>query len=77
MDKIFMDAKDKNVAKVVIYVGEQPDNGFFYDEAMTQEVPVEDMLDLFLKGVVVHSGPAYISPIGYVEDEGFIFPNEG
>lgn len=74
MDKIFMDAKDKNVAAVVIYVDESSD-GFFYDEEKTQEVPVEDMLDLFVKGVVVHAGSVYMSPIGYSEDDGFIFAN--
>lgn len=70
MDKIFMDAKDKNVAKVVVYL----DDGIVYfDEDCTEEVPEEAMFDLFVKGVVAFDGTNYKAAKGYNEDDGIIF----
>ena len=52
MDRIYQDAVDKNVAKVVVYANES--KALFYDAAFTEEkaVPADDCLNLFFKGVV-------------------------
>lgn len=55
MDKIYMDAKDKNVAKVVIYVddkdaGRQP----YVDEACTIKCSDDELHDAFEKGTIVY-----------------------
>lgn len=52
INKIFNDAKDKNVAKVVVYA--DASDVLFYTEDFAEgtEVPAEDCLDLFYKGVV-------------------------
>lgn len=71
MNRIFNDAKDKNVAVVVVY--QNNDGDLFYDSDKTQEVPAEDMFDLFVKGVVAFDGTTYAAAMGYSEDLGIIF----
>lgn len=54
MDKIYMDAKDKNVAKVVIYVKIDDQYNIPYaDAACTVKFPVDELPDAFAKGVIV------------------------
>lgn len=51
MSKIFEKAKDKNIAKTIIYVD---DSVAYYDEACTQPVQyAEDAIDLFINGVIM------------------------
>lgn len=51
MDRIYDDAKDKNVAKVIIYAA---DDGFIYaDSALTRKLTSSELEDAFLKGCVV------------------------
>ncbi len=61
-EKVFNDAKDKNVAAPIVYK-----NGaaLYYDENFTNEVPFEDLLDLFLKGVVLKKGDTYAAAMGF------------
>lgn len=70
MNRIFNDAKDKNVAVVVVY---EDSGDLYYDSDKTQEVPTEDMFDLFVKGVIAFDGTSYKAAIGYSEDSGIIF----
>lgn len=70
MNRIFNDAKDKNVAVVVVY---EDSGDLYYDSGKTQEVPAEDMFDLFAKGVVAFDGTGYKAAIGYNETDGIIF----
>lgn len=51
-DKIFLDAKDKNVAKVVIYVNEHI---AFYKRDSTEKVTADDLIEAFNKGCVMES----------------------
>ena len=58
LDKVYMDAVDKNVSKTIIYV-----SGFdetvaanlipYADEAGTRALSAEELLDAYLKGAVV------------------------
>ena len=54
---LFQDARDKNVATRVLYADSE--NNLFYDEAYTQAVPIEDGLNLFVKGVVAFKDGTY------------------
>ena len=53
MDKIYIDAKDKYVAAVVVYADNS--NNLFYD-AGSVPVPAKDCLELFVKGVICKKG---------------------
>lgn len=55
MDKIYMDAKDKNVAKVVIYYNSSNDsaNAPFLDEECTIPFPNDELCDAFVKGAIL------------------------
>ena len=53
MDKIYMDAKDKNVAKVVIYVDIKK-AGAFLDVNCTVAATESDLFDAFIKGGIIH-----------------------
>ena len=58
MDRIFQDAKDKNVAAVLIYADTNKD--LFYDAAFTEAVEAADCLELFSKNVFcLYSGTYY------------------
>lgn len=57
MDKIYMDAKDKNVAKVVIYYNSSngSSNAPFLDEECTIPFPNDKLYDAFLKGAILRN----------------------
>lgn len=63
---IYDDAKDKNVAVTVVYANET--NELFYDAECTVEVPAEDGLDLFVKGVVALKSDEYYKPVSCSKD---------
>ena len=52
MDKIFMDAKDKNVAKTIIYANGNAEKAY-KDPECNVEFTVNELRDAFLKGAVV------------------------
>lgn len=60
MDRIFNDAKDKNVACVTIYADSS--NKLYYDESHTIGVPASDCVNLFVKGVVAMKGTTLYRP---------------
>lgn len=70
MNRIFNDAKDKNVAVVVVY---EDSGSLYYDADKTKEVPAEDLFDLFAKGVVAFDGTNYKAGIAYNETDGIVF----
>lgn len=58
MNKIYDDAKDKNVATVVLYADANKD--LYYDVNGTEAVKAADCLELFIKGVVcIYDGDYY------------------
>lgn len=64
MKKVYDDAADKNVAVRVIYVDS---NTYYYDPEFTEEIPAADMLNLFLKGVVLKTGTTYKAAVSCTE----------
>lgn len=72
MNKIYDDAKDKNVAVRILY-GKSSGEFLYYDEKTTQKVSKEDAFDAFLKGMLVLMNGEYhkiihckLSDSGYV-----------
>lgn len=63
-ERIFQDACDKNVAAVVIFTN---DSKYYYDAEFTQEIPADDMLNLFFKGVVLKTGTTYKAAVSCTE----------
>ena len=62
--RIFNDACDKNVAAIVIY---KNSNKFYYDAEFENEIPADDMLNLFFKGVVLKDGTTYKNAVSCTE----------
>lgn len=72
MDKIYMDAKDKNVAVNVVYYN-GADLKVFVDPKYENQIEADDLLDLCLKGVIVRIGEnAYAVPTVFEKDSGGI-----
>lgn len=79
MDRIYNDAKDKNVAKVIIYgVYEDDDSGShvrpgdipfpyaYADAALTKKLTIPELRDAFLKGCIARVADASQSPIEFL-----------
>lgn len=72
MNRIFDDARDKNVSCVVIYA--DSDNALYYDESCTVEVPSSDCLNLFYKGVVAMKDSTLYKPTSCTTGGVITFP---
>lgn len=62
MDKIFNDAKDKNVAKVIVYVDSSK---AYVDAAHKTQMTTSQLKDAFLKGCVLEIENGYAMPIAF------------
>lgn len=62
MNKVWKDAKDKNVAAIVIFA-KAADHKLYVDEDMTVQAKEAFVADAFLKGtLVVADGDAFVRP---------------
>ena len=67
MDKIYQDAKDKNVASVIIYK-KSAQTKAYADEACTVQLTTAELKDAFIKGAVIKlEDGAFVKPIKYDE----------
>ena len=64
MDKIFDQAKDKNVAAIVIY-GKGSDGKAYADANGTTQLKTSELKDAFLKRAVINIGNDYFVPTGF------------
>lgn len=66
MDKIYQQAKDKNIAAVVIY-GKSGESApaAYVDAAYTTKFKTSELKDAFLKGAVVQVGADLFLPISF------------
>lgn len=62
MDKIFNDAKDKNVAKVIVYVDSSK---AYVDSAHKTQMTTSQLKDAFLKGCVLEIENGHAMPIAF------------
>ena len=72
MDKIYMDAKDQNVAANVVYY-----NGtelkVFADSKCKNQIAADELFDLCLKGVIVRVGEnSYAVPTEFKKESGIV-----
>ena len=68
MDKIFQQAKDKNVAALLIYE-KSGETKAYKDAACTAQFYTSELKDAFLKGavIVLASSAGYVIPVKYAE----------
>lgn len=72
MDKIYMDAKDQNVAANVVYYN-GTDLKVFADSKYKNQIAANELFDLCLKGVIVRVGEdSYAVPTEFKKDTGGI-----
>ena len=72
MDKIYMDAKDQNVAAIVVfYIG--TDLKVFADSKCKNQIAADELFDLCLKGVIVRVGEnSYAVPTEFKKESGIV-----
>lgn len=66
MERIYQDAKDKNVAAVCIY-GKTSDTAAYVDSDCTTKFTTSELKEAFLKGAVVIISGVYYAPVNYGE----------
>ena len=72
MDKIYMDAKDQNVAANVVYYN-GTDLKVFADSKCKNQIAADELFDLCLKGVVVRVGESsYAVPTEFKKESGIV-----
>lgn len=64
MEKIFDQAKDKNVAAIVIY-GKGSDGKAYADADGTTQLKTSELKDAFLKRAVIQIGTEYFIPVSF------------
>lgn len=70
MERIYNQAKDKNVAAVIIYA-KGSDGKAYVDAAGTVQFKTSELQDAFFKGAVIHYGTdLYYVPTGYIAASG-------
>lgn len=65
MSKVYQQAKDKNVATIMVY---SDGTHVFYDAKKSTKVSFGDLADYFLKGVTVKKDDVLFSPIAFKTD---------
>ena len=72
MDKIYMDAKDQNVAANVVYYN-GTDLKVFADSKYKNQIAADELFDLCLKGVIVRVGEnSYAIPTEFKKESGIV-----
>ena len=72
MDKIYMDAKDQNVAANVVYYN-GTDLKVFADSKYKNQIAADELFDLCLKGVIVRVGEnSYAVPTEFKMESGIV-----
>lgn len=69
MNKVYQDAKDKNVAAIMVYA-DADDGHLFYDSEKSEKIALADLKDMFLKGMVVSLETDLFIPTTFAEESG-------
>lgn len=72
MKKLYIDANDKYVGKVVVYA--DAEDNLYYDSELTEEVEAEDMFHLFVVGVIASKDGVFYAPTSCTEAGVITFP---
>lgn len=72
MDKIYQQAKDKNVAATIVYTHGGPDGKAYKDAEGKEQFTTSELREAFLKGCLINWGIGeYYTPTGIIDiDEG-------
>lgn len=69
MNKVFMNAEEKNVKTVVLYA-DSDDGHLFTDEKKTEKIDKDALLELYMLGVTILFNDEYFRPVSYKPDSG-------
>lgn len=67
MDRIYDQAKDQNVAALVIYGKTTTDNKAYSDSECKVQMKTSELKDAFIKRALIKVGENYFTPIAYSE----------
>jgi len=67
MDRIYDQAKDQNVAALVIYAKETADNKAYADSECKVQMKTDELKDAFIKRALIKVGEKYFMPVDYAE----------
>lgn len=70
MNKVFSNSEEKWVKTVILYA--HSDNYLYTDEAHTEKIDKDTLLDLCLKGVTVMYEEGYYTPVSFKEESGHL-----
>lgn len=70
MERIYDQAKDQNVAALVIYAKETADNKAYSDSGCTVQMKTSELQDAFIKRALVKVGADYFAPISFTVSAG-------
>lgn len=65
MDRIYDQAKDQNVAALVIYAKETADNKAYSDSECKVQMKTSELRDAFIKRALVKVGKDYFAPVSF------------
>lgn len=65
MDRIYDQAKDQNVAALVIYAKETADNKAYADPEYKVQMKTSELKDAFIKRALVKVGEGYFVPVSF------------
>lgn len=65
MDRIYDQAKDQNVAALVIYANETADNKAYADSECKVQMKTSELKDAFIKRALVKVGEGYFAPVSF------------
>lgn len=66
-ERIFDQAKDQNVAAIIIYGKTSPDGKAYTDKGCTKQFTTSELKDAFIKRAIVCVGTNYFIPVSYSE----------
>lgn len=65
MDRIYDQAKDQNVAALVIYAKETADNKAYSDSECKVQMKTSELRDAFIKRALIKVGEDYFAPVSF------------
>lgn len=65
MERIYDQAKDQNVAALVIYAKETADNKAYADSECKVQLKTSELKDAFIKRALVKVGENYFAPVAF------------
>lgn len=68
-ERIYHDSDEKNTSGTIVYA-DADDGHVFWDSTKKQKIDKADLLNLFMKGMIVFLTDEYFKPVSYKEEGG-------